>query len=126
MRIANLATCLALACSPALAENHGRIHTWTGTSLRYPIPSFRDCRALVMVEASSFNGAVNVELRNNGPVAVGVTLEARLYGAPPAVSGVVNMSFRPGQASGRRLMTTTARDLTGSVLDLRITSCDRL
>ncbi len=126
MRIAALAACLALACTPALAQSRGSLHSWTGTSLRYPLPTFPDCRAVVVVEASTFNGAINVELRNNGPAAVRVTLEARLYGAPPAVSGVATLAFRPGQAAGRQLMTTTARDFTGSVLDLRLTSCERI
>ena len=125
MRLAALAACLALACTPALAQSRGSLHTWAGPNLRYAFPTFPDCREVVVVEASSFSGVVRVDLRNNSSVPIEITIEGQIHGAPPAVRGVATITFRPGQVAGRALMTTTARDLTGSTLEVRVIGCHR-
>ena len=120
LRIATLATCLALAATPALAQVTNR--SWRGDALRYTPSSVAGCDVSIM-EAATSQGHVVVTLRQGGTGQVNFTVSGELAGNGHRSIGTYTTRLTPGRNTRVTLMRVYEGSLANSVLTLHGSAC---
>ena len=120
--LTTLATCLALAAQPALAQLTPANRSWTGDGLRYTPANAEGCNVTLM-EAATRNGRVTVTMRNAGNATLSFTIAGELAGNGQRSIGTANAQLSPGRNTAIPLMRPYNGSLYDSVLTLRGTAC---